>query len=71
MKVTDITLQRAKKLAQNHYETWGSAVIEGMNNTELTESLECEPTLADWVKGQKMVQSHRDDIRGEREHYED
>jgi hypothetical protein len=71
MKVTDLALNRARKLAQRNYATWGDQVIEGMNDAELTASLERESTLADWVNTQKMVQEHREDIQGEREDYRD
>jgi hypothetical protein len=71
MNVTDLTLERAKALATRHYNTWGGRVIEGMNDAELTASLEKESTLADWIETQKMRQSHREDIQGEREDYSD
>ena len=57
MEVTQLTVDRAKKMATDNYDTWGAQVIEAMNDTELVASLERASTLAHWVRIQKLVQS--------------
>lgn len=49
MKVTPELVAKAKKLAEDNYETWGQWIVECYSNEELAEALEDFESLEEWV----------------------
>lgn len=49
MIITQELINRAKKLAQDNYETWGQYVVECYTDEELTEDLSDFSTLEEWI----------------------
>jgi hypothetical protein len=50
MVVTTDLIAKAKKLANDNYETWGQYIVECYENSELAESLEDFTSLDEWVE---------------------
>lgn len=61
MKVTENTLIAARTLAQDNYETWGSRIIEGYNDKELTDKLRCHDSLIHWAMRASALHQERED----------
>ena len=61
-KVSAEEVVKAKKLAEENYETWGDTVVECYGLTQLVESLEDCESLDQWVQLMKDVHGHRSDI---------
>lgn len=49
-------LEKAKKLAEENYETWGQWVIECMSDSEILKSIG-DQSLEEWVGIQEAVAS--------------
>jgi hypothetical protein len=50
MVVTTDLIDKAKKLANDNYETWGQYIVECYEDSELAESLEDFDSLEDWIE---------------------
>jgi hypothetical protein len=50
MVVTTDLIDKAKKLANDNYETWGQYIVECYEDSELAESLEDFNNLDEWVE---------------------
>jgi len=50
MVVTNDLIDKAKKLANDNYETWGQYIVECYEDSELAESLEDFNSLDEWVE---------------------
>ena len=50
MVVTTDLIDKAKKLANDNYETWGQYIVECYEDSELAESLEDFNSLDEWVE---------------------
>jgi hypothetical protein len=50
MVVTTDLIDKAKKLANDNYETWGQYIVECYEDSELAESLEDFDSLEEWIE---------------------
>jgi hypothetical protein len=50
MTITPELITKAKKLANDNYETWGQYIVECYEDSELAESLEDFTSLDEWVE---------------------
>ena len=56
------TVENAKKMAMDNYETWGHWVVECYTNDELQEELDEFDTLKSWINIRISVADARKEI---------
>lgn len=62
MAPTKENIEKAKKLAEENYSTWGQWVIECYTDSELGENLEDFRTIEEWVKVRQDVAGYYKEI---------